>query len=91
MITRARRNPTWNDAKTKPESRNFRLMRAFNRVLKYLWPQWHRILLTLSCALIVAFLLSVSYATAIPLLKVIIAGGVRIDEDPATIRSTMPC
>ncbi|MCH8192425.1 MAG: ATP-binding cassette domain-containing protein [Planctomycetes bacterium] len=47
-------------------------MKAFNRIFKYLWPQWHRVVLTLSCALIVAILLSVSYATAIPLLKVII-------------------
>ena len=65
-------------------------MKAFNRVLKYLWPQWHRILLTLSCALIVAILLSVSYATAIPLLKVIIvdAEGIHpwIEREACSVR-----
>lgn len=47
-------------------------MKAFNRIFEYIWPQWHRVVLTVSCALIVAVLLSVSYLTVIPILKVMI-------------------
>ncbi len=47
-------------------------MKAFNRIFEYIWPQWHRVVLTIVCALIVALLLSVSYLTVIPILKVMI-------------------
>ena len=47
-------------------------MKAFNRIFEYIWPQWHRVALTITCALIVAILLSVSYLTVIPILKVMI-------------------
>ncbi|MCP4452950.1 MAG: ABC transporter ATP-binding protein [Planctomycetes bacterium] len=47
-------------------------MKAFNRIFEYIWPQWHRVVLTVMCALIVAVLLSVSYLTVIPILKVMI-------------------
>ncbi|MCF7973708.1 MAG: ABC transporter ATP-binding protein/permease [Phycisphaerae bacterium] len=47
-------------------------MKAFNRIFDYIWPQWHRVVLTIGCALIVAILLSVSYLTVIPILKVMI-------------------
>ena len=49
-----------------------RPMKAFNRIFEYIWPQWYRVVLTISCALIVAILLSVSYLTVIPILKVMI-------------------
>ncbi len=47
-------------------------MKALNRISEYVWPQWHRVALTIMCALIVAVLLSVSYLTVIPILKVMI-------------------
>ena len=48
-------------------------MKAFSRVFTYVWPvQWHRVVLTVTCALLVAILLSVGYVTIIPILKVMI-------------------
>jgi len=45
-------------------------MKAFRRVFKYVWPQWHR-LVTIACsALLIGMLFSVSIATVLPLLKV---------------------
>ncbi|MHC4573592.1 MAG: ABC transporter ATP-binding protein [Planctomycetota bacterium] len=45
-------------------------MKAFKRVFKYVWPQWHR-LVTVGCsALLVGTLFSFSIATVLPLLKV---------------------
>jgi len=49
-------------------------MKAFKRVFSYMWPQWPRIIATILCALIVAVLLSLSYVTVIPILKVMIEG-----------------
>jgi ABC-type multidrug transport system fused ATPase/permease subunit len=48
-------------------------MKAFNRILPYVQTQWNRVVLTISCALIVAVLLSVSYVTVIPILKVMLS------------------
>lgn len=45
-------------------------MKAFSRVFKYIWPQWPRIVVVVICAIIVATLLSASFVTVIPLLKV---------------------
>jgi ABC-type multidrug transport system fused ATPase/permease subunit len=45
-------------------------MKAFKRVFEYIWPQWHR-LVTIGCsALLIGMLFSVSFATILPLLKV---------------------
>jgi ABC-type multidrug transport system fused ATPase/permease subunit len=45
-------------------------MDAFKRIFEYIWPQWHR-LVTIGCsALLIAILFSVSFATILPLLKV---------------------
>jgi len=45
-------------------------MKAFKRVFVYIWPQWHR-LVTIGCsALLIGILFSFSFATILPLLKV---------------------
>ena len=45
-------------------------MKAFKRVFQYIWPQWHR-LVTIGCsALLIGILFSFSFATILPLLKV---------------------
>lgn len=45
-------------------------MKEFSRVFKYIWPQWPRIVIVVTSALVVSMLLSVSFLTVIPLLKV---------------------
>ena len=45
-------------------------MASFRRIFKYIWPQWPRIIVVVVCALVVSILLSLSFATALPLLKV---------------------
>jgi len=45
-------------------------MKAFKRVFKYIWPQWPRIITVVVSAIIVAILLSMSFITIIPLLRV---------------------
>jgi ABC-type multidrug transport system fused ATPase/permease subunit len=45
-------------------------MKAFRRVFKYVWPQWPRVIVVLVSAMIVASMLSLSFMTVIPLLKV---------------------
>jgi ABC-type multidrug transport system fused ATPase/permease subunit len=45
-------------------------VKEFSRVFKYIWPQWPRIAVVVVCALVVAALLSASFLTVIPLLKV---------------------
>lgn len=45
-------------------------MKEFSRVFKYIWPQWPRIIVVLISAIIVSTLLSGSFVTLIPLLKV---------------------
>ncbi len=45
-------------------------MKEFSRVFKYIWPQWPRIVVVVISAIIVATLLSASFVTVIPLLKV---------------------
>ena len=45
-------------------------MGSFWRIFKYIWPQWPRIVVIVISALIIAVLLSFSFMTAIPLLKV---------------------
>jgi ABC-type multidrug transport system fused ATPase/permease subunit len=45
-------------------------MKAFRRVFKYVWPQWHRLVTIVCSALLVGILFSFSVATVLPLLKV---------------------
>lgn len=45
-------------------------MKAFNRIFKYIWPQWPRIIVVVVSAILIAILLSLSFMTVIPLLKV---------------------
>jgi len=45
-------------------------MNVFKRVFKYIWPQWPRIIVVVVSAMVVAVLLSLSFMTIIPLLKV---------------------
>jgi subfamily B ATP-binding cassette protein MsbA len=45
-------------------------MKAFRRVFKYVWPQWPRVIVVLVSAMIVASMLSLSFMTVVPLLKV---------------------
>ena len=45
-------------------------MGAFSRIFKYIWPQWPRIVVVVISAILVSVLLSLSFMTVIPLLKV---------------------
>jgi len=45
-------------------------MKAFWRIFGYVWPQWQRIIVVVLSALILSLLLSLSFMTVIPLLKV---------------------
>ena len=45
-------------------------MGAFARIMKYVWPQWPRIVVIVISVLIIAVLFAGSFATVIPLLKV---------------------
>ena len=47
-------------------------MKAFGRIFKYIWPQWPRLIVVFSTAIIVAILLSISFMTIIPLMKVML-------------------
>ncbi len=47
-------------------------MKAFWRIFKYIWPQWPRLIVVFSTAIIVAILLSGSLMTIIPLMKVML-------------------
>ena len=45
-------------------------MESFKRIFKYVWPQWPRVVVVVLSAIVVAALLSLSFMTVIPLLKV---------------------
>ncbi len=45
-------------------------MKSFNRIFEYIWPQWPRMVVVVVSAVLVSFLLSISFMTVIPLLKV---------------------
>jgi subfamily B ATP-binding cassette protein MsbA len=47
-------------------------MKAFGKLLKYIWPQWPRIIVVVLSAMAIAVMLSLSFVTVIPLLKVMI-------------------
>jgi len=45
-------------------------MKSFRRIFKYVRPQWLRVVSIIAVAVVIAFLFSLSFATVIPLLKV---------------------
>ncbi|MEJ2701608.1 MAG: ABC transporter transmembrane domain-containing protein [Sedimentisphaerales bacterium] len=45
-------------------------MKAFTRVFKYVWPQWPRLIVVFVSAMLIGMLFSLSFATVVPLLKV---------------------
>ncbi|MBW7990078.1 MAG: ABC transporter ATP-binding protein [Planctomycetes bacterium] len=45
-------------------------MKDFKRVFQYIWPQWHRLVTIICSALLIGILFSFSFATILPLLKV---------------------
>ena len=45
-------------------------MKAFKRVFKYVWPQWHRLVVIVVSATMIAILFAFSIGTVLPLLKV---------------------
>ena len=47
-------------------------MKAFGQMLRYIWPQWPRIIVVVLSAVAIAVMLSLSFVTIIPLLKVMI-------------------
>ncbi|MHC4556700.1 MAG: ABC transporter transmembrane domain-containing protein [Planctomycetota bacterium] len=47
-------------------------MEAFKRIFTYVWPQWPRLIVVFTTAVIVAILLSISFMTIIPLMKVML-------------------
>lgn len=46
------------------------IMKEFGRIFKYIWPQWPQIIVVIVSAILIAVLLSLSFMTVIPLLKV---------------------
>jgi ABC-type multidrug transport system fused ATPase/permease subunit len=63
-------------------------MKAFAQMLRYIWPQWPRIVIVVFSALVIAVLLSLSFVTILPLLKVMIGDeGLHGWMDRATIES----
>ena len=47
-------------------------MKQFNRIFKYVWPQWPDIILVVTSAIIIATFLSMSFVSIIPLLKLML-------------------
>ena len=45
-------------------------MNAFKRIFKYIWPQWHRLVVIVVSAILIGMLFAVSIGTVLPLLKV---------------------
>ena len=45
-------------------------MKAFRRIFKYVWPQWHRLVIIVVSAMIIGVLFAFSIGTILPLLKV---------------------
>jgi hypothetical protein len=43
---------------------------SFSRVLKYVWPQWPRVIAVLVWSAVISLMFSASFLTIIPLLKV---------------------
>jgi len=49
-------------------------MKAFGRIFRYIWPQWHRLAVVGVCVCLIAILFSFSIVTVLPLLKVMMSG-----------------
>ncbi|MBN1796694.1 MAG: ABC transporter ATP-binding protein [Sedimentisphaerales bacterium] len=45
-------------------------MNYIKRIFKYVWPQWHRLVLIFSAAFVIAVCFSLSFVTIVPILKV---------------------
>ncbi len=45
-------------------------MKSFNRIFKYIWPQWHRLVVIVVSAMMIGLLFALSIGTVLPLLKV---------------------
>ena len=45
-------------------------MKAFKRIFKYIWPQWHRLVVIVVSAMMIGLLFAFSIGTILPLLKV---------------------
>jgi ABC-type multidrug transport system fused ATPase/permease subunit len=45
-------------------------MKSFKRIFKYVWPQWHRLVVILISAMMIGLLFAFSVGTILPLLKV---------------------
>ena len=45
-------------------------MGEFKRIFKYVWPQWPRVVAIVMCVFLIAILFAGSFATVIPMLKV---------------------
>lgn len=45
-------------------------MSSLKRMFKYIWPQWHRLITVVISAMLIGILFSLSFATVVPLLKV---------------------
>jgi ABC-type multidrug transport system fused ATPase/permease subunit len=45
-------------------------MKSFKRIFKYVWPQWHRLVIIVVSAMIIGLLFAFSIGTILPLLKV---------------------
>jgi len=45
-------------------------MESFWRIFKYVWPQWPRLVVIAIAVVLIAILFSLSFATVVPLLKV---------------------
>lgn len=49
-------------------------MKSFSRIFKYVWPQWRRVVVIVLTAVLIGVLFSLSFATIVPLLKVMMQG-----------------
>ncbi len=48
-------------------------VQSFRRIFKYVWPQWPRLVVIVFTAMFGAILFALSFATVMPLLKVMMA------------------
>jgi ABC-type multidrug transport system fused ATPase/permease subunit len=48
-------------------------MKEFRRVFQYVWPQWPRVIVVVVSAMMISLMLSASFLTVIPLLKVMVS------------------
>ena len=58
------------DSKIRDARKEKRAMKAFKRIFKYVWPQWHRLVIIVVSAMMIGLLFAFSIGTILPLLKV---------------------